>query len=64
MTSGPQRQFLEAHFDNDLSNGFLNFLFELCDSLVLHNAHQSDLFVLSVFNCVMMMPVLEEVFGC
>ena len=45
-----ERQILETQLHDDLGDGLLDLGFELFDSLVVHVRHQSDFFVLSVFN--------------
>ena len=50
VTGGQKGQPLETHLHDDLGYGFLDFVFELFDDLGVHLRHQSDFFVLSVFN--------------
>src|SRR5208282_50684 len=45
------RQLLQAHLHDDLGNGSLDSAFKLFYGLLVQMRHQSDFFVLSVFNC-------------
>ena len=45
-----ERQLPDAHLHDGFGDGFLDLAFELFDGLGVQARHQSDFFVLSVFN--------------